>query len=239
LITFSLVHGGQHGAWCFESLALALVRRGHAASAVDLPVEDPDAGASRYADVVVHSLASVGGDVVVVGHSMGGLVIPLVAQRRPVRGLVFLCGAIPEPGRSHIDVKRDEQGEAPNPSAASLWNGAGDRHMATAAVAREMFYNDCAPEVQDWAVAHLRPQCRRPLVEVTPLREWPDVPVGLVNASEDRCIPPAVAEHNAWRLFRRRPDFIRGGHLPFLSEPDLVADSLMRAAEEAWMEKMA
>jgi len=218
---------------------MELAARGHRAIAVDLPIDDPQAGAARYAEVVVRSLEGVDDEVVVVGHSMGGLVIPLVARRRPVRRLIFLCAAIPEPGRSHVEVKRDEPAEAPNASAATLWNGPGDRHMASPDVAREMFYNGCPPAVQEWAIQRLRPQCRRPLVEVSPLVEWPEVPVSLINALDDRCIPPAVAEHNAWRLFRRRPELIPGGHLPFLSHPALVADVLLDLAEGAREEMRA
>jgi Asp-tRNA(Asn)/Glu-tRNA(Gln) amidotransferase A subunit family amidase len=40
---------------------------------------------------------------VLVGHSLGGLTVPLVAASRPVRRLVFLCGLIPELGRSLVD----------------------------------------------------------------------------------------------------------------------------------------
>jgi len=36
------------------------------------------------------ALADAGGDVVAVGHSLGGLTIPLVAAARPVRRLIFL-----------------------------------------------------------------------------------------------------------------------------------------------------
>ena len=38
-----------------------------------------------------------------VGHSLAGLTIPLVAARRPVRRLVFLCAVVPEFGRSLAD----------------------------------------------------------------------------------------------------------------------------------------
>ena len=236
---FCLVHGGQHGAWCFERLALALRKRGHGAAAVDLPIDDTATGASRYADVVVESLSHVVDEVVVVGHSMGGLVIPLVAQRRPVARLVFLCAAIPEPGRSHMQVRQQEAGESPSLETAAMWASPGDRHMASREDARAMFYNDCVPWLQDWALHRLRPQSRLPLTEVTPLREWPDVPLSIVNTTEDRCIPPAVAEHNAWRLFQRMPHFYRGGHVPFLAQPDLFADILVDLASGVAVERGA
>lgn len=128
---FALVHGGQHGAWCFEALVRELAVRGHRAEAMDLPIGDPGAGAAEYADVVCRSITDMGSGVVLVGHSMGGLVIPLVASRRPVAMLVFLCAAVPEPGRSHWQVKREEPGESPGPGAAEIWGQPGDRHLAS------------------------------------------------------------------------------------------------------------
>jgi pimeloyl-ACP methyl ester carboxylesterase len=95
--TFGLVHGAWHGAWCWDLLVPELERRGHAAVAPDLPIDDALAGHAEYARAVVDALAGRD-DVVLVGHSMGTLVIPLVAAARPVRGMVFLCGVPLVPG---------------------------------------------------------------------------------------------------------------------------------------------
>src|SRR3954470_15358573 len=98
---FALVHGVCAGSWAWDLVVPHLQRAGHATLAVDLPGDDPAAKFSDYADVVVRALADADGDdVVLVGHSTGGLTIPLVAARRPVAELVFLCAAIPVPGQS-------------------------------------------------------------------------------------------------------------------------------------------
>jgi pimeloyl-ACP methyl ester carboxylesterase len=94
-----------------------------------------------------------------------------------------------------------------------------------------MFYNDCPKAMQDWALDRLNPQCRKPLIEVTPLRTWPSVPVSIINAIDDRCIPPGAARANSRRLFGVDPKFVPGGHLPFLSQPDAVADLLVGLGE--------
>ncbi|WP_459975997.1 alpha/beta fold hydrolase [Nocardioides pyridinolyticus] len=65
------VHGGGHGGWCWERLIPELEARGHRPVAPDLPIGDPTAGTSEYADVVVEALAGVEADVVIVGHSLG------------------------------------------------------------------------------------------------------------------------------------------------------------------------
>ena len=58
-----------------------------------LPLEDDDAGFEDYAKVVVDCL-SESERPVLVGHSLSSAVIPLVAVKRPVALLVYLCPAM-------------------------------------------------------------------------------------------------------------------------------------------------
>ena len=69
---------------------------GHRVTTVDLPAEDPDATFETYAQAVADAIPD--DDTTVVGHSLSGLTIPLVAAHRRVRGLVYLCGLVPIPG---------------------------------------------------------------------------------------------------------------------------------------------
>src|SRR5437588_7331172 len=109
MATFALVHGAWHGGWAWDLLAPELESRGHRVLAPDLPCEDPVAGAARYAEVVSDAL---GGErnAIVVGHSLGGVTIPLV----PARMLVFLAAYVPQPGRALADLP----GEAFGPGFA-------------------------------------------------------------------------------------------------------------------------
>ena len=54
-----------------------LEARGHRVVAPDLPCEDVDAGIAEYAGVVIEALDG-SDDAIVVGHSLGGMTIPLV-----------------------------------------------------------------------------------------------------------------------------------------------------------------
>src|SRR5262249_25275907 len=96
MTTFGLVHGSWHRAWCWERLAPLLQQAGHDVVAMDLPCDDGSASFDTYADVVCDALKGCNGDVVLVGHSLAGNTIPLVAARRPVRHLVYLCALIPD-----------------------------------------------------------------------------------------------------------------------------------------------
>ncbi len=111
---YALVHGGAHGGWCWELLGPELEARGHTVVAPDLPIEDPEAGALEWAETMVAAIEHVwpedDADVVVVGHSLGGLATPVVASLRPVRRLVFLAAMVPVPGQSYVEYLATEPG---------------------------------------------------------------------------------------------------------------------------------
>ena len=224
---FLLVHGGQQGAWAYDLLIPEIRRLGHGALAVELPAGDPDAGAAEYSDVVERAMDDLGEHVVLVGHSLGGLTIPLVAARRPVSRLIFVCAAYPEPGRSHMQVRNEEPEEAIGIGPSSAWQQAGDSHVLSPDAAREYFFHDCSPEIQEWAVSKMRPQSRKPLREITPLQSWPDTSRSLIVTTEDRCIPRESAVRTAQRLFGEAPIELPGGHCPMLSRPAMLARTLV------------
>ena len=74
MASFSLVHGAWRGGWCWDPVRAELEARGHDVHTPDLPCEDVTAGVEEYA-------AAVPAADVVVGHSLGGLTIPLVEAR--------------------------------------------------------------------------------------------------------------------------------------------------------------
>jgi pimeloyl-ACP methyl ester carboxylesterase len=228
--TFGLVHGAWHGAWCWERLLPELAARGQDAVAVDLPGDDPAAGCAEYAAVVCDQLRTAGDDVVLVGHSLGGLTIPLVAAARPVRALVFLCGLIPVPGIGVNDQLRDGAkifqpgfGSATQRDEAerSFWP---DPDAAIAAL-----YGDCPRSLADAAVARLRPQARKPSVEASPLAAWPDVPSVSVLCRDDGAIDPAWSRQAARERLGVAALELDGHHSPFLSRPAELADLLVAA----------
>jgi pimeloyl-ACP methyl ester carboxylesterase len=223
MATFGLVHGAQHGAWCWERLRPELEDRGHRAVAVDLPCDDPDATIGDYAAVVVDALAGHD-DVVLVGHSLGSLTIPVVARRRPVLRLVFLCSVPTGPGPA-IDEDLASM-VTPGFAAASRTVDPAARESLGADDAIAVWYDDCPPEDAQWAVARLRPQSRRPLTEPTPLDRWPDVPVSVVLARDDRCVNMEWAVAAATARTGEPPMLLAGGHSPFLSRPGALADAL-------------
>jgi Alpha/beta hydrolase family len=232
MATFGLVHGAGHGAWCWERLIPALEALGHRALAMDLPCEDPTAGALRYAEVVDRALPAAS-DLVLVGHSLAGLTIPLVAARRPVRRLVYLCAIVPEFGRSlsqqvaadpglYDDVLRAHRGRLTAPDGTVTFQDA--------AAARDVFYHDCAPEDVVWAFSRLRPQAAAPRLEACPLVAWPQGARAYIVCSDDRAVSPAWSRRVARERLGVEPIELPGSHSPFISRPSHLAAVLDRLA---------
>lgn len=223
---YVLVHGGWHGAWCWEAEASALRRRGHTATAVELPSDDTSAGAERYADLIAGAVREPGRDVVV-GHSLAGLAIPLVPQRVPVGALVFLASLLPDPGRSWRD-----QLAAGRPMAEWFYanglpeQGRDEQGRSTwpPDVAIELFYHDCPPSVAEAAATRLRPQSPAPITELTPLAAFPDVPMHYIGCRGDRAVSADWARASARERLGVDVTWIEGSHSPFLADPDGLAE---------------
>jgi pimeloyl-ACP methyl ester carboxylesterase len=229
--TFALVHGAWHGAWCWERLVPELEARGHGAIAVDLPCDDPEMGCAAYAERAAAALAGAGDDLVLVGHSMGGLTIPLVAAARPARLLVFLCALLPRPGASLIDQLRSgEEIFVPGFGASLARDDLGRSHWPDEAALIATLYQDCDPADAARAYARLRPQGRPPNVEPCLLEALPAVPCASILARDDRSIAPAWSRRAARERLGVEALELEGGHSPFLSRPAELADLLTRLA---------
>src|SRR6266567_135170 len=116
---FVLVHGAYHGAWCWDELRTELERGGHSSTAVELPIEDPDAGAERYVDEVLQAVPRHADAVVMVGHSLAGLTIPIAASRTRTAMTIYLCALLPVPGLSW-DAQRAGFGTGFEPSEPAV-----------------------------------------------------------------------------------------------------------------------
>ena len=190
MTTIGLVHGSYHGASAWARLIPELGRLGLQARAMDLPIHDVEAGTRRYAETVVRALDDVGDDLILVGHSVGGLTIPLVPGLRPVTRLVFLCALLPEIGSSLRDQMGRESMD-PGTVEGDEWVDCGDGTWLPApATAQALFYHDLPAEEVSWLVPQLRRQATTPVNEVTPLERWPDCDRAAIICTDDRVVSP-------------------------------------------------
>ncbi len=216
MATFCLVHGAWHGGWAWDVVRPELESRGHRVVAPHLPCEDVGAGVEEYAAVVRDALGGAG-DAIVVGHSLGGLTIPLV----PARRLVFLCAYVPEPGRALLERGADAWGPG---FAESTVRDELDRSYwpDLDAAARDLQY----PPEAAGLTAKLRRQARRPIADPSPLAALPDVERTFVVCTSDYAIPPDFQRRVAREELGVEPVELETGHSPMLTLPRELATVL-------------
>lgn len=221
---FALLHGGMHRGSCWNAVRQELHRLGHRTVAPDLPVDVDTAGAAEWAQVAVGAIDRAVGpkddNVIVAGHSISGLILPVLAAIRPVRRLVFVGGLLPVPGIAFADHLADNPDAITFPEPHS--RGTGPFGLTWESV-REGFYHDCPVDISQRAFHEMRPQSLTVFVEQCPVPTWPDTPSVYIVLRDDRAVGRSWAVRNAVDRIGARLIELDGGHSPFFSRPAELA----------------
>jgi pimeloyl-ACP methyl ester carboxylesterase len=224
---FCLVNGSTQNPLCWKLLVAELERYGHQTITPSLPVDEPAASGTRYAEVIAQALNDAGDDVVLVGHSASGMFIPLVPGLRPIRRLVYLAALIPQPGASIRDQLTTDP-DMLNPEWVATCR-AGNDPSTNDEVAIKFLFHDCQPEAMNLGLTtRMRMYAERAMVEIFPLAVLPEVPASYIVCSEDRTISPDWSRRTARQRLGVEAVELPGGHCPYLSRPSQLADVLVR-----------
>lgn len=106
--TYVLVHGAWQGEWAWDLVKPQLEAFGHTVITLDLPGSGKDTTPSQnitldsYVNAVTATIDQQNEKVILVGHSMGGIVITQTAELIPnkIDKLVYLCAFLPQNGES-------------------------------------------------------------------------------------------------------------------------------------------
>lgn len=114
MATFILVHGAWQGGWCWVRVAALLRKSGHTVFTPTLTglgershLASHDIGLDTHIQDVLAVIACEElSDIVLCGHSYGGMVVAGVANRvaQCVRSIVFLDALVPADGQTALDV---------------------------------------------------------------------------------------------------------------------------------------
>lgn len=238
---FVLVHGAFAGGWCWDAVIDPLEEAGHTVSATDLPGSGDDytpVGAvalSLYADHVCTELASSAEPAILVGHSMGGMVITQAAARcrERIALLVYVAAFLPRDGQSLLDLTKLPEGAEDQVQANLTIEGdpavgvLSDRSLSHA------LFNCATNRQLEWALERTRPQPLAPFLAPVELHGTSVEPADRVyiRCARDHAIPPALQA----RMLDERPCVevheIDTDHSPFLSRSKDLARVLSAIAE--------
>ena len=233
---FVLVHGAFGGAWTWEPIVEPLEALGHTVETFDLPGGGDDQTPveeitlAACADRVCSVLAGRPEPAVLVGYSMGGMVVTQAAANCPERvaSLIFVASFMPSNGQSLLDLSGLPEGEGDMIQANIVIEGEPPMASLPAGATAAAVYNCCTQEQVDWAVERRRPQAVA--VFATPIAAddavLASIPRSYVLTGQDRCIMPAlqrrmIAEHPCTSVVELDTD-----HAPHLSRTDELVAAL-------------
>ena len=237
MATFLIVHGSWSGAHAWRWVRPLLRAAGHDVFTPSLTglgerahLARPDTDLATHVEDVVATLHYEDlTDVVLVGHSYGGMVITGVADRVPERiaQLVYLDAEVPRDGESEMDVMPDEEGQGYAEAARSRGGG-----WRVPPPFPDPLPPGLPPVVQ-WVIARMVPQ---PLATMTqPLRlSAPDRPgpprtyIYCTEGKDGEPVPGYVQrafDDPDWRIVR-----LAATHTLHVTSPELLAETLVGLA---------
>jgi len=237
--TFVLVHGAWHGGWCWAAVINQLERLRDRAFAVDLPGHGMNrADRSKVTlDSYVNSVAEFIErhdlkDVVLAGHSLGGLTIPGVAAKIPARikRVVWVTALVALDGQPIVDP-------ATSPLSAAA-ETLPERSIPIEMMGKEFFdglTNDMAPAVKEYVLSALGPQPIGPMIAPVPMAPYfaTGIPSSYIVCENDQA-PVAGAPnwhpHFSSRLKNPTLKFVQSGHEVMFTHPVECARALHELA---------
>lgn len=239
--TYLLVHGAWHGGWCWRDVRARLQAGGHRVYTPTLTglgerahLISPDVSLQTHIEDVGGVIeAEELSEIVLVGHSYGGMIITGVVDRWKdrVSKIIYLDAALPRDGESMLTQGAEKTTESLEAIAAGLSALAPDGVAMTPPSAGLFGVPDTMPETIAWIERRLTPH---------PLRTWYD-PIVLKNGGPEgvpslyiQCIEPVLEGTSSgyhadrlsgaagWSVIR-----LATGHDAMITAPDDLTSLLM------------
>lgn len=220
--TFAFIHGaGVGGGWYWHLVEAELRSLGHTTVAPTLWTGDDTATLSDYADTVVNTIDPPE-ELFVVAHSFGGFTAPLVAERLPTAGLIYVTAMVPRPGERPADWWSNTG----HPEAVRI-QAAKDGGLTGSSDPYVCYFHDVPKQLADQVSSREpSPPSNAAYYDPWPMDTLPTTPTRYILCTEDRLFPAAFQRQLVRERLGITPDEIASGHCPALSQPKELAAML-------------
>lgn len=228
--TIVLVHGAFADAGSWNGVTSKLRAHGYPVIAAANPLRGVASDGAYVGSIV----KSIGGPVVLVGHSYGGNVISVaVGDNTNVKSLVFVAALAPEVGESASSLSSRSPGSTLGPTLAPpviLSDGSKDLYIQPGKFHSQFAADVSAKEAALMAV-NQRPVTEAALNEKAAAAAWKSLPSYFVYGKLDKNIPAAVHAYMAQRAKSRKTLAVDGAsHVVMISHAAEVAELIEEAA---------
>lgn len=238
--TYVLIHGAWHTGELLEPVAAPIRAQGHEVHTPTLAGNRPGDAKTIGLDAVIKSMVDYFDenkldDVVLLGHSYGGMVITKLADMMPerIRRLVYWSAFIPLDGECLLDlVPPHYAGLFEQLAAAS-----GDNSVTLPfPIWREAFINDADLELAQSTYDKLNPHPFKTNQDKVSLQNFPENGVGksFLHCQEDIALPASTPWHPrlSEKLGLFRLVSMPGSHEVCFTNPGLLAEKIIEAGRD-------
>jgi pimeloyl-ACP methyl ester carboxylesterase len=232
--TFILIHGAWHGSWCWDSVINKMQESGHQVYALDLPghyqnhVEFHDVTLASYLEYVKNFIQKIDGKVILVGHSMSGIIISQVAEDLPdkISKLIYLTAFVPDYQGSLMEEEKKSIKSTVTLEIIIYENKIQIKHSQKL---KELFYSCCSEKEADFAITQLQDQPLQPFVDRVSLS---DQNFGKTEKVYIECLKDrAILIEDQRRMNQKincKKITLDSDHSPFFSCPELLVEILIK-----------
>lgn len=223
--TIVLVHGAFVDGSGWAGVYNILRKDGYEVVVVQNPttsLEDDVAATKR-------AIATTSGDVVLVGHSYGGVVITEAGTDPRVSALVYVAAFAPDQGESVSTIVAAAPSGGP---ALPIVPSADGMLTLDRSLFASVFAGDLAPETAQFMADSQQPWGARALEGKITVPAWRTKPSWFLIPRDDHVIPPAGQRGMAQRAGATIRE-IPGSHAVYVSNPGAVAALIEEAAGKA------
>ncbi|EEF60100.1 alpha/beta hydrolase [Pedosphaera parvula] len=218
-----LVHGGFVDGSGWAGVYSMLKKKGYNV----LIVQNPTKSLADDVAVTKSAIDSLNSEVVLVGHSYGGVVITEAGTHPKVSDLVYITAFAPDQGESVSSLIANPPPGAPVPPILPPKDGYLflDRTKFAASFAADVepgLASFMADSQVPWGLDALSGAVSQPA--------WKTKPSYYLVATEDKMIPPPAQRAMAGRA-KAQVTEAPGSHAIYVSKPEVVAELIQRAAD--------
>jgi len=235
--TIVLVHGAWSDASAWSAVAPILKAKGFEVIEVNLPGHGKDNTSfatitlQSYVDAVKQAIGPRN-NVVLVGHSMGGVVISQVAEEIPgqIKELVYLAAFLPRNGESLLSLSQQDA-DSHIGKYLQIDQAHGSANLAQDGII-DVFAADAPPAVADQLVAHFKADPLAPFATPVALTDanFGSVKKVYIHTLNDHAVSYTLQQAMVKKGHVEREYAIPTSHAPFISMPGVLAAIILQEA---------
>ena len=242
---YVLVHGAWQAPYVWNAVKAKLINEGNNVTVVELPGHGSDNTApstltlNTYRDKVMDAVSKVNGKVILVGHSLGGMIISAVAEQNPskIEKLVYLSAYLPTSGQSLLDLALTDAGSSLggtiNGQKILMENDAVGILDVLHDQIVNVFIQDGSTQAQNLVLQNYRPEPLIPFTNQVTLTaaNFGSVEKVYIKTLQDRVVSPVLQDRMISAGNVKTVYQLNTGHSSFLVKPDSVAILLTKIGQ--------